>query len=65
MPTRASAPDHHATAIPDRCDGGARSSAVLDHVAERVRQRLAAERSAVTRTGEGGHAASLIRTWPL
>ncbi|MEU9460452.1 HaaA family cyclophane-containing RiPP peptide [Streptomyces sp. NPDC048312] len=40
-------------------------SVVLDRVAARVRQRLAAERTAANRTGEGGHQASLICTWPL
>ncbi|WP_329386475.1 HaaA family cyclophane-containing RiPP peptide [Streptomyces sp. NBC_01716] len=37
-------------------------SAVLDRIAVRVRQRLAAEQAATTQTGDGGHAASLI--WP-
>ncbi|MFI6946814.1 HaaA family cyclophane-containing RiPP peptide [Streptomyces sp. NPDC050422] len=41
------------------------SSVVLDRVAVRVRQRLAAEQTATSRTGEGGHQASLIRFWPL
>lgn len=40
-------------------------SAVLDRVAARVRQRLAAERAAADRAGEGGHQASLALTGPL
>ncbi|MFF5704589.1 HaaA family cyclophane-containing RiPP peptide [Streptomyces sp. NPDC012794] len=40
-------------------------SAVLDRVAVRVRQRLAAEQMASNHTGEGSHQASLIWTWPL
>ncbi|MFE5627843.1 MULTISPECIES: HaaA family cyclophane-containing RiPP peptide [unclassified Streptomyces] len=43
----------------------AHGSVVLDRVAVRVRQRLAAEQSASNRVGEGGHQASLIWTWPL
>ncbi|MEU0147359.1 HaaA family cyclophane-containing RiPP peptide [Streptomyces sp. NPDC006288] len=40
-------------------------SVVLDRVAVRVRQRLAAEQSASNRTGAGGHQASLTWIWPL
>uniref|UniRef100_A0AAU2JUT1 ATP-binding protein n=1 Tax=Streptomyces sp. NBC_00049 TaxID=2903617 RepID=A0AAU2JUT1_9ACTN len=40
-------------------------SVVLDRVAVRVRQRLAAEQMVSHHTGEGGHQASLIWTWPL
>lgn len=41
------------------------SAAVLDRVAGRVRQRLAAEQAAQNSVGEGPHAASLIWPWPL
>lgn len=41
------------------------TTAVLDRVAARVQQRLAAEQTAVNRTGDGSHAASLIWPWPL
>lgn len=38
---------------------------VLDRVAARVRQRLAAERSEASRSGGGTHAASLVPPLPL
>ena len=38
---------------------------VLDRVAARVQRRLAAERAASNSIGDGAHAASLIRSWPL
>ncbi|WP_406354231.1 HaaA family cyclophane-containing RiPP peptide [Streptomyces sp. NBC_00658] len=38
---------------------------VLDRVAARVQQRLAAERAASNQIGDGAHAASLIWPWPL
>lgn len=41
------------------------TTAVLDRVAVRVQQRLAAEQTAANRTGDGSHAASLIWPWPL
>ncbi|MER6010188.1 HaaA family cyclophane-containing RiPP peptide [Streptomyces bluensis] len=43
----------------------AETTAVLDRVATRVQQRLAAEQTAANRTGDGSHAASLIWPWPL
>ncbi|GAA2656828.1 HaaA family cyclophane-containing RiPP peptide [Streptomyces vastus] len=41
------------------------TTAVLDRVAARVQQRLAAEQTAARRTGDGSHSASLIWPWPL
>ncbi|WP_189326214.1 HaaA family cyclophane-containing RiPP peptide [Streptomyces flaveus] len=41
------------------------TTAVLDRVAARVQQRLAAEQTAASRTGDGSHSASLILPWPL
>ncbi|MEU2133895.1 HaaA family cyclophane-containing RiPP peptide [Streptomyces sp. NPDC018352] len=64
MLSRTSVPAPHApvtTVAPEPTQG----AIVLDRVAARVRQRLAAELTATNRTGEGGHQASLIRTWPL
>lgn len=40
-------------------------SAVLARVESRVRRRLEMEQASAVRTGDGGHAASLIRPWPL
>ncbi|WP_331733876.1 HaaA family cyclophane-containing RiPP peptide [Streptomyces sp. NBC_00080] len=63
MPSRTPVPSSHGSAPAGACD--AHGSVVLDRVAVRVRQRLAAEQSTSNRTGEGGHQASLIWTWPL
>ncbi|MEU6755167.1 HaaA family cyclophane-containing RiPP peptide [Streptomyces sp. NPDC046685] len=63
MPSRTPVPAPHAPA-----SVGAEPlsvSVVLERVAVRVRQRLAAERTASNHAGEGGHQASLIWTWPL
>ncbi|MCX4550390.1 HaaA family cyclophane-containing RiPP peptide [Streptomyces sp. NBC_01500] len=63
MSSHTSVPAPHATVPvePEPTPG----PVVLDRVAAHVRQRLAAEHAAANRTGEGGHAASLIWTWPL
>ncbi|WP_310436775.1 HaaA family cyclophane-containing RiPP peptide [Streptomyces sp. 3330] len=63
MPTSTPGPAAEAPAPAGACDP--HGSIVLDRVAVRVRQRLAAEQSPSNRTGEGGHQASLIWTWPL
>ncbi|MFH9493143.1 MULTISPECIES: HaaA family cyclophane-containing RiPP peptide [Streptomyces] len=64
MLSRTSVPTPHAPVTPVAPEP-TQSSVVLDRVAARVRQRLAAERTAANSTGEGGHQASLIWTWPL
>ncbi|WP_324611186.1 HaaA family cyclophane-containing RiPP peptide [Streptomyces sp. WM4235] len=63
MPSRTPVPAPHAPApvVAESING----SVVLDRVAVRVRQRLAAEQTASNHAGEGGHQASLIWTWPL
>ncbi|MGW1744940.1 HaaA family cyclophane-containing RiPP peptide [Streptomyces sp. NPDC002092] len=43
----------------------ASSNPVLNRVAHRVGQRLAAEQAATSRIGDGAHAASLIWPWPF
>ncbi|MFE2326512.1 HaaA family cyclophane-containing RiPP peptide [Streptomyces sp. NPDC059385] len=40
-------------------------SVVLDRIAARIQQRLAAEATSSSGPGEGSHQASLIWTWPL
>ncbi|MFH9661793.1 HaaA family cyclophane-containing RiPP peptide [Streptomyces sp. NPDC017248] len=40
-------------------------TAVLDRVADRIRQRLEAEEGATGQVGDGAHAASLSWPWPL
>ncbi|WP_324616057.1 HaaA family cyclophane-containing RiPP peptide [Streptomyces sp. NRRL WC-3626] len=40
-------------------------SAVLARIESRVRERLATEQTTAAQAGDGGHAASLIRPWPL
>ncbi|MFB8352568.1 HaaA family cyclophane-containing RiPP peptide [Streptomyces niveus] len=62
MLSHTSVPAPHATVPGD--PEPTQGPVVLDRVAARVRQRLAAEQTA-NQTGEGSHAASLIRTWPL
>lgn len=63
MPSPTSAPAPIAAAPegpePPQC------TAVLDRVAARVRQRLAAEKAAANRSGDGSHAASIVWPWPL
>nr|WSZ96555.1 hypothetical protein OH820_13570 [Streptomyces sp. NBC_00857] len=63
MPSRTSVSEPHAPAPvgPELTQG----ALVLDRVAARVRQRLAAEHAAADRVGEGGHQASLIWSRPL
>ncbi|MEU9803099.1 HaaA family cyclophane-containing RiPP peptide [Streptomyces sp. NPDC051000] len=63
MPSHTPVPAPHAPApvVAESMNG----SVVLDRVAVRVRERLAAEQTASNHTGEGGHQASLIWTWPL
>ncbi|MFF3730309.1 HaaA family cyclophane-containing RiPP peptide [Streptomyces sp. NPDC002476] len=68
MPSRTPVPAPHATepvtAEPVTAEP-THGSTVLDRVAARVRQRLAAEQTTPNRIGEGGHQASLSRFRPL
>ncbi|WP_269859396.1 HaaA family cyclophane-containing RiPP peptide [Streptomyces sp. RPT161] len=66
MPSPTSAPAPHAWApvVPEPAQP-AQGTVVLDRVAARVRQRLAAEQAATNRVGDGAHAASIIWPWPL
>ncbi|MFQ6146584.1 HaaA family cyclophane-containing RiPP peptide [Streptomyces seoulensis] len=69
MPSPASATEPPSITIapvdPAPAEPAAPGTAVLDRVAARVRQRLEAEEGATGRAGDGAHAASLVRPWPL
>jgi hypothetical protein len=66
MPSPTSAPAPHASApVGPEPAQPAQGTVVLDRIAARVRQRLAAEQAATNRTGDGSHAASIIWPWPL
>ncbi|WP_327168248.1 HaaA family cyclophane-containing RiPP peptide [Streptomyces subrutilus] len=65
MQSRTPLPAPHAKAPTPGAVESLPGTVVLDRVAARVQQRLAAEQAASNRTGEGGHHASLIWTWPL
>jgi hypothetical protein len=64
-PTSGTEPRTIAPVGPASVEPTAASTAVLDRVAVRVRQRLEAEEGAAARVCDGAHGASLIWPWPL